>query len=103
MYIQHFDLSFHVCQRRANVQEIPDTEYTVKGLQEGKEYEFRVAAVNAAGIGDFSDETSAIKAAPPPGQETPAEEKDVFLPSSSTKFNFLIVFFPDVKLLALTQ
>lgn len=49
------------------MQEIPDTEFTVKGLQAGREYEFRVAAVNAAGIGDFSDESSAIKAAPPPG------------------------------------
>ena len=58
-----------VCDGSANVQEIPDREYTVKGLQEGKEYEFRVAAVNAAGTGDFSDETSAIKAAPPPGQD----------------------------------
>ena len=54
------------CHGRANVQEIPDNEYTVKGLVEGKEYEFRVAAVNAAGIGDFSEGTSAIKAAPPP-------------------------------------
>ncbi|XP_070200689.1 twitchin-like isoform X4 [Littorina saxatilis] len=51
---------------KANVQEIPDTEYTVKGLQEGKEYEFRVAAINAAGPGEFSEGSGAIKAAPAP-------------------------------------
>ncbi|XP_059156398.1 twitchin-like isoform X4 [Physella acuta] len=51
---------------KANISEIPDTEYQVKGLQEGKEYEFRVAAVNNAGIGDFSDGSGYIKALPPP-------------------------------------
>ncbi|KAL8579176.1 hypothetical protein ACOMHN_010760 [Nucella lapillus] len=51
---------------KASLQEVPDNEYTVKGLMEGREYEFRVAAVNAAGIGDFSETTGAIKAAPPP-------------------------------------
>ena len=73
-----------VCHHRASVQEIPDREYTVKGLQEGKEYEFRVAAVNAAGVGDFSDETSAIKAAPPPGQEVSAEESCLFATDCSS-------------------
>ncbi|CAG5133824.1 unnamed protein product, partial [Candidula unifasciata] len=51
---------------KANLTEILDTEFTVKGLQEGKEYEFRVAAVNNAGIGDFSEGSGNIKAQPPP-------------------------------------
>ena len=53
---------------RANVVELPEPEYTVKNLVEGKEYEFRVCAVNAAGPGKFSDGSGGIKAAPPPGE-----------------------------------
>ncbi|XP_055900297.1 twitchin-like isoform X6 [Biomphalaria glabrata] len=51
---------------KANITDIPDTEFQVKGLQEGKAYEFRVAAVNNAGIGEFSDGSGYIKALPPP-------------------------------------
>ncbi|KAK3703484.1 hypothetical protein RRG08_024788 [Elysia crispata] len=51
---------------KANISEIPDTEYTVRGLQPGMEYDFRVAAVNNAGIGDFSEGSGDIKAQPPP-------------------------------------
>ncbi|RUS77262.1 hypothetical protein EGW08_014976, partial [Elysia chlorotica] len=51
---------------KANISEITDTEYTVRGLQDGTEYEFRVAAVNNAGIGEFSDGSGDIKAQPPP-------------------------------------
>ena len=53
---------------RCSYSDIADTEFTVKGLQEGKEYEFRVAAVNKAGPGDFSEATDRIKAQPPPGK-----------------------------------
>lgn len=42
-----------------------ETEATIKGLQEGKEYEFRVAAVNKAGIGKWSQTEKAIEARPP--------------------------------------
>lgn len=42
----------------------------MKGLTEGKEYEFRVAAINNAGVGDFAETSDAIKAQQPPGKET---------------------------------
>ncbi len=42
-----------------------DTECTIKGLQEGKEYEFRVAAVNKAGTGKWSKTDQAIEARAP--------------------------------------
>ena len=42
-----------------------DNEYTVKGLTPGKEYEFRVAAANKAGVGKFSVTDSPIEARPP--------------------------------------
>lgn len=45
---------------------INDTSFDVKGLSEGKEYEFRVAAVNEAGPGQYSEASDGIKAAPPP-------------------------------------
>lgn len=51
---------------RAIVGEVPGTEATVKGLVEGKPYEFRVAAVNDAGPGEFAETSKPIKPAPPP-------------------------------------
>lgn len=51
---------------RCSYSDIPDTEFTAKGLTEGKECEFRVAAVNNAGTGEFSSCTEPIKAQPPP-------------------------------------
>ncbi|XP_052825204.1 twitchin isoform X2 [Octopus bimaculoides] len=51
---------------KANHSEIPEEEFTVRGLTEGKDYEFRVCAVNAAGPGQFSECSEAIKARPPP-------------------------------------
>lgn len=41
---------------RANIGEkTPEARYKVTGLHRGREYEFRVAAANRAGIGAFSD------------------------------------------------
>jgi len=46
--------------------DVKDNEVTVPGLVEGKEYEFRVSAVNAAGVGEPSDSSGAIEAVPAP-------------------------------------
>ena len=51
---------------RAAPGEVSGTELTVKGLVEGRPYEFRVAAVNEAGPGEFAETDSAITPAPPP-------------------------------------
>ncbi|XP_061166987.1 twitchin-like isoform X9 [Saccostrea echinata] len=51
---------------KANFADVLDNEFTVKGLTEGKEYEFRVAAINNAGLGDFAETSDAIKAQQPP-------------------------------------
>ena len=53
---------------RANIGEVPGTEFTVKGLVEGRPYEFRVAAVNDAGPGKYSETDREIKPAPPPSE-----------------------------------
>ena len=45
---------------------VPDNKVTVKGLTEGKPYEFRVAAVNEAGPGEFAETKQPIKPAPAP-------------------------------------
>ena len=47
---------------------VPDNKVTVKGLTEGKPYEFRVAAVNEAGPGEYAETKEPIKPAPPPSQ-----------------------------------
>jgi len=45
---------------------VPDNKVTVKGLTEGKPYEFRVAAVNDAGPGEYAETKEPIKPAPAP-------------------------------------
>lgn len=46
---------------------VPGFSYTVTGLTEGKEYQFRVRAENIAGASDPSRSTPLIKAADPVG------------------------------------
>ncbi|GAA49621.1 twitchin, partial [Clonorchis sinensis] len=50
---------------KANVAPISGTNYTVKNLPKGKEFEFRVVPVNAAGPGEPSEPTSMVKVQKP--------------------------------------
>jgi len=52
---------------RASPGEVKDTTFTVKGLTEGRPYEFRVAAVNDAGVGAFEETSAAITPKAPEG------------------------------------
>lgn len=51
--------------KRCNEHLVPVLTYTAKGLKEGKEYQFRVRAENAAGIGEPSRATPPTKAVDP--------------------------------------
>ncbi len=42
-----------MCFFRVNREPVSGVEYTIPNLVDGKEYEFRVAAVNKAGPGEF--------------------------------------------------
>ena len=52
----------------ATPEPVPSTSFTVKGLMEDMVYEFRVAAHNKAGVGAFSNNSSAVKAEEPLGK-----------------------------------
>ena len=47
---------------------VTETTLTVRDLIEGKEYEFRVAAVNKAGTGPFSEPSEPRITKPPYGK-----------------------------------
>jgi len=48
--------------KRCNDFLVPVLSYTVKGLTEGKQYQFRVSAENAAGVSDPSRSSPFVKA-----------------------------------------
>ena len=52
----------------AHTDTVKETEYTLCDLSEGKEYKFRVAAVNKAGQGSFSEPTCPTAIKSPPGK-----------------------------------
>ena len=47
---------------RANKDDVPETEYIVRGPKEDSIYEFRIAAQNKAGVGPCSENTQPVKA-----------------------------------------
>lgn len=47
--------------KKVNKDNITDTEFTVPGLKEGEEYEFRITAENKAGAGQPSKPSSSAK------------------------------------------
>lgn len=47
---------------------VPDTTYTAARLKELSEYQFRVAAINKAGRGDFSKPSRPVTCKPPYGE-----------------------------------
>lgn len=58
-------INFSLYNNRANAAPISGTGYTVKNLPKGKEFEFRVIPVNAAGQGEPSEPTKFIKVQKP--------------------------------------
>ena len=47
--------------KRVTEDTVPGLTYTVKGLQEGTQYDFRVSAENRAGVGPASEGALAVK------------------------------------------
>ena len=47
---------------RASTDLVSGTDFTVRGLKSDSAYEFRVAAQNKAGVGEFSDSSKSAKA-----------------------------------------
>ncbi len=56
---------------RVNDFNLPDLEYTVSDLNEGRDYQFRICAVNSAGKGDPSPATNPVRVGDALDGETP--------------------------------
>lgn len=54
-----------------------DLKYSFTEMQSDEEYEFRVAAVNKAGVGDFSEASKPVKFLEPINFATPLEDQTV--------------------------
>ena len=54
---------------RANKNDVSETKYTVKGLDNDNMYEFRITAENKAGAGPPSEPSSPVKAVEPVGKK----------------------------------
>ena len=50
-------------------EKVTDTRYTITGLQEGYRYDFRVAAINRAGTGDYSKTREPVTLQEPIGEQ----------------------------------
>ena len=57
---------------RASADAVSGTDYTVRGLKSDTVYEFRVAAQNKAGVGEFSGSSKSTKAVEQIGMEISA-------------------------------
>ncbi|ELU18621.1 hypothetical protein CAPTEDRAFT_119763, partial [Capitella teleta] len=69
--------------KKVNKDNITDTEFTVPGLKEGEEYEFRITAENKAGAGQPSKPSSSAKYVPPTIGEHQYEDKLVLKAGSA--------------------
>jgi hypothetical protein len=67
--------------KRANSVPVQETNFSVPGLKEGDEYEFRITAQNKAGLGPSSEISQAVRVETPLGM-------------------FLLYFYPLVLLLS---
>lgn len=67
-YIIEFRRKGTSAWRRANSVPVQETNFSVTGLSEGNEYEFRVTPENAAGLGPASDISQAVKVEVPLGK-----------------------------------
>ena len=77
--------------QRANPEKLLECSYTVTGLKEDTEYEFRVAGENKAGIGGYAEATMVIRAKDPFGK---LKYFNAFFIFSSTRWVTLTVFVP---------
>lgn len=67
-YIIEYRRSGSSTWKRANSVPVQETNFSVTGLKEGEEYEFKVTAENKAGLGPSSEISQAVKVQVPLGK-----------------------------------